>query len=75
MALTDNLVSYWKYDESIFVIALKMDLSGVITVEQGAENEANTFLSPETMTNVRISPTRNALRFIDLLSNSIIVFF
>lgn len=61
----------WKYDESIFVLALKMDESGIITVEQGATNENKTFLSTETMTNVRLSPVRNALRFMDLISNNI----
>lgn len=61
----------WKYDDSTFVLALKMDAAGEITVEQGAENEDRTFLSPETMTNVRLSPVRNALRFIEFLSNNI----
>lgn len=61
----------WKYDDNIFVVAIKMNIDGLMSVEQGAENEDKTFLSPETMTNVRLSPIRNTLRFIDLLSNSV----
>ncbi|MCL2289164.1 MAG: hypothetical protein FWC34_00435, partial [Bacteroidetes bacterium] len=55
----------WRFDNSTFVLALQRATTtgAIIEVEQGVEDTDGTIISPETMTNVRISPGRNAIRW------------
>jgi len=64
--------SNWKYDEDVFVVALRytsaLDFVNDFFIDEGMKNtkdfEGNdTVISPNTMFNVRISPKRNAIRW------------
>jgi len=72
----------WKYDNDNFVLALENMYDTFIPIEAnryvynvdvGVENSEGTIISPETFTNFRISPMRNATRwterFFEIASN------
>lgn len=53
----------WRYDEDTFIVCLKRD-AGNIIVEQGAIVDDENIIDPNTILNYRISPIRNAMRWI-----------
>lgn len=73
----DKNTDSWKYDENVFVICLKKEKKGQVIdginyfpryfVDSGMLNSDDTIINPDTMYNIRISPKRNALRWIDRL--------
>jgi len=54
----------WRYDNDTFVICLKRGEDGGIMVEQGHITGAENIIDPDTILNFRISPVRNAMRWI-----------
>lgn len=56
----------WKYDENVFVIALKSDESFVKTVDIGVEDDEG-IRSPATLINSRLTPINNASKHIDTI--------
>lgn len=67
----DKTTKDWKYDENIFVFALKFESDnswdGFYAVDIGVTGSGDTMISPETMINFRISPFRNACKFTDIV--------
>lgn len=53
----------WRYDNDTFIICLKRNGAN-LEVEQGAITGAENIIDPPTLYNVRISPVRNAMRWI-----------
>lgn len=57
----------WRYDEDTFIICMQRDGSDIV-VEQGGISGAENIIDPDSIFNFRISPIRNAMRWIqDLL--------
>jgi hypothetical protein len=64
----ENNSSKWKYDENFFIFELKQNNSNAeYDISQGVQDHDNTFFSPDTYYNFRISPHRNALRLAERL--------
>lgn len=60
----------WRFDNDVFVVCLKRGVSTPIEVEQGnITGEAN-MIDPSTIYNFRISPARNAMRWLSTVLNS-----
>lgn len=67
----DKTTENWRYDDNIFVIALRsiVDVPGPVRIyytDMGITNSEN-IISPETLLNFRISPYKNACRFTDVI--------
>lgn len=60
----------WRYDNDTFIICLNPKADGLYTVEQGNIEMAANIIDPETILNYRISPVRNALRWLSTTLNS-----
>lgn len=73
----------WRYDEDLFILCLMGKTEETIyqspdtsliskgyAVDNGASETGNTFISPETMLNVYISPARNAKKWMEFLSQT-----
>lgn len=63
----DKTTEDWTYDNDIFLFTLKYGTADGnvydFSIDTGMINTGRSVLSPETMTNVRISPARNARRW------------
>lgn len=53
----------------VYIFTVDEDTNITYDVETGVTDSENTIISPETMLNARISPERNALRWVDSLFN------
>lgn len=60
----------WRFDNDTFIVCLNPKASGIYTVEQGNITAAANIIDPTTLYNFRISPTRNALRWLSAILNS-----
>lgn len=56
----------WRFDNETFILCMKRDTDGNIVVEQGAVNNAANIVDPATTLNYRISPARNAVRWLPM---------
>lgn len=60
----------WRFDNDVFIVCLNPKASGIYTVEQGNITAATEMIAPETIYNYRISPARNAMRWLSTVLNS-----
>lgn len=60
----------WRFDNDIFIVCLNEDNEGTYTVEQGNITAATDMIDPDTIYNFRISPARNAMRWLSSILNS-----
>jgi len=60
----------WRFDNDVFIVCLNPKASGIYTVEQGNITAATDMIAPETIYNFRISPARNAMRWLAATLNS-----
>ncbi len=61
----------WRYDNDFFIICVKRGVgAGVYDVEQGNITSSSNFTDSTTVLNYRISPVRNALRWLKMILNS-----
>jgi len=60
----DNNSKDWRYDKKTFIVCCKRDESGDMVVELGNVISPQNIIDPDTIYNYRISPLRNALRWV-----------
>lgn len=60
----------WRFDNDVFIVCLNPKSGGVYTVEQGNITGGTDMIAPETVYNYRISPARNAMRWLSTILNS-----
>jgi len=60
--------SNWAYDNDVFVMCLKVDkATGSYSLDRGVTDHEGSILSPASLYNARISPVRNASRWLNRL--------
>ncbi len=60
----------WRWDNHTFLICMTYDGMGAYAVEQGGVINETNLLFPDERINLRISPARNALRWLPLLAQN-----
>lgn len=60
----------WRYDNDTFIICVDRNIGFGYIVEQGNVLSASNLFDPDTVYNYRISPARNALRWLKTIINS-----
>lgn len=60
----------WRFDNDVFIVCLRRGESTPIEVEQGNITGGTGMIAPETLYNFRISPARNAMRWLATVLNS-----
>ena len=66
----DNDSKDWRYDKDTFIICCKRNMSGELIVELGNVISDENIIDPETLYNYRISPIRNAMRWMNRVLTS-----
>ncbi len=66
----DNNSKDWRYDKDAFIICVKRNNTGDLVVELGNIVNPQNIIDPTTLYNYRISPVRNALRWVNKLFES-----
>jgi hypothetical protein len=66
----DNNSKDWRYDKDTFIICVKRNNAGDLVVELGNILNPQNIIDPATLYNYRISPVRNALRWVNKLFES-----
>ncbi|MDF2381327.1 hypothetical protein JMG10_07615 [Nostoc ellipsosporum NOK] len=61
----DNNSKDWRYDKDTFIICCKRNNGGDLVVELGNVLSPQNIIDPETLYNYRISPIRNAMRWLN----------
>lgn len=60
----ENNSKDWRYDKKTFIVCCKRDEDGDMVVELGNVISPQNIIDPDTLYNYRISPLRNALRWV-----------
>lgn len=57
----------WRYDNDTFILCMKRNMDGTISVEQGGIASAENIIDPDSLVNYRISPARMMLNWLPFL--------